>query len=1208
MKNRILKFTISVLAMIAWTAGFAQSRYRFFTLGAEQGLTSDFAWSVCQDKYNYIWIGTQNGLNRYDGHNIKQYYHSTSDSFSIPGNSIYWMLKDHDGDLWFSLGYAGAARYNYAKDRFERFAPFDSIRKKNKYSAPLWRMGTDQQKRIYFACGATCFRYTKTTGKMEDLTPLFKGQVTEGVAMFIPQGDDLLWILTDNGLFRFDLLQNNMKKIDFDVEKMGFGSEAMHDAEFINDHEMIITLERPGFVLFDTRSGKFRLPPAPFDPTITKKYSETGAVLKDSKGRVWLANSRFGLMEYFPATNSAYSLKNERSYPYPYNEQEGNGMHVYEDNNGNIWYSNSSKGVIWFKPQADFIQVFQRDFSKEQSLPDNEVTYFLPLDDHKVMIGTNKGVTEFDANTNEFKTFPFSLNSRENFPGRFVRSMVYSNDSVYITTSDGLSIYNRKKSMFSRYVPQIRSADIMPHGLWMIHMVAPGRLFMEGEHVMEFHVKDKQLVYPGGRGAIDTIADINASWYDDRTKTFWVEGRKAKLYSYDLASKKLKEHQYAAEGIVKMIDAIRCDENGLVWLATTAGLFRYDPVSKTGKKIVLHSTVPQVLNIAIQDNDWIWLATPGEIIRYNTINGAEVNLSINALFPNSVIMKRAFMLDKEKYLWIGTNKGFGRIDTRRFFSRDEPMQPQLVRFSVFDKELHFNKPYAEISSINLRHTENFFSFQLSSFDFTAGNLTRYSYRLDDFDKDWHQALSNTGSYTNVPPGVYKLRIRSTDNTGGWAENASPLTIHIHPPFYGTWWFILLISIIAVVFLYFIYRFIQNRKKKAEIESAIDYFANSLYAESNVTEICWDIARNCISQLKLNDCVVYLLDEKKNRLIKTAAYGTKNPGDHEIMNPMEIEVNKGIVGTVAKNGTYLLINDTSKDSRYIVDNIRHSSELAVPIIHEGKTIGVIDSEHPRKGFFTMMHVKALSTIAGISANKIAEAKADQAARDTEIKLLEISKLLAESQLMALRAQMNPHFVFNCLNSIQEFILTENYEQASLYLNKFSRLFRSVLNNSGKVLISLAEEIEVLDMYLSLEHMRFERSFSYTIDVDEDLEVDEILIPSMLLQPYVENALWHGLMHKNEDRVLNVRFKKINEDIFECSVEDNGIGRKKAMEIKEQEGNRKRHVSKGMSISRDRVDLLQKQGYHAQLDIIDKTDDENVATGTKVVIELSAYLKT
>jgi LytS/YehU family sensor histidine kinase len=158
-----------------------------------------------------------------------------------------------------------------------------------------------------------------------------------------------------------------------------------------------------------------------------------------------------------------------------------------------------------------------------------------------------------------------------------------------------------------------------------------------------------------------------------------------------------------------------------------------------------------------------------------------------------------------------------------------------------------------------------------------------------------------------------------------------------------------------------------------------------------------------------------------------------------------------------------------------------------------------------------------------------------------------------------------------------------------------------------MISLADEIEVLELYLSLEHMRFEKSFDYSIEVEEDMEVDEILVPSMLLQPYVENALWHGLMHKGSNRKLLIQFKKLNEEVFQCMVEDNGIGRKKALQLKELQNNTRRHVSKGMTISQERVELLQLQGQHASLQIIDKYNDAEEPTGTKVIVELSTYLK-
>jgi ligand-binding sensor domain-containing protein len=378
----------------------AQSRYRFRTLSTEDGLTSDVVWSICKDKFGFMWLATENGLNRYDGHNIRQYYHNKADSFSIPGNRVYWIHKDVEGDLWFSFGSMGAARYNYAKDRFEKFKPLDSIIQKKNYNTKMWRIGNDQHGRIYFGNGSSCFRYSLRTQQIEDLTALFNNAlVGHDLGMFVPEGKNILWITSNNGLFRYDLVNDRIQHFPFDEIKFGFGDANMHDAEFVNDHTLLIAVQRAGFVFFDTRTQSFSLPPTPIDPSVTRLFSETGGVLKDLKGRIWLANSRYGLLEYFPGTNTIYSLKNEYGHPYPHPEQEGSGLNVYEDDEGNIWYGSLSKGVMWFDPQLDFVETFQRDFSKNQSLPNNYVSYFLPVSNNRMLIGTAQGLTSFDYKT-----------------------------------------------------------------------------------------------------------------------------------------------------------------------------------------------------------------------------------------------------------------------------------------------------------------------------------------------------------------------------------------------------------------------------------------------------------------------------------------------------------------------------------------------------------------------------------------------------------------------------------------------------------------------------------------------------------------------------------------------------------------------------------------------------------------------------------------
>ncbi|HVF98044.1 MAG TPA: two-component regulator propeller domain-containing protein, partial [Flavisolibacter sp.] len=682
----------------------------------EQGLTSDFAWAVCKDKYNYVWIGTQNGVNRYDGHRIKQYFHNTKDSFSAPGNSVYWIHKDKEGELWFSFGWQGVARYNYAKDRFERFAPFDSIKKAHNYMAPSWRVNSDRQGRIYFACGGAVFRYTKSTGKMEDLTPLFNGDIEGyGVGMFIPQGDDLLWIVSGNGLFRYDLKKEQVRHIAFDKEAFGFGEQEMHDAEFINDHEMLVSVVRTGFVLFDTRTETFRMPPPPINPSDTKAFSETGGVLRDSKGRIWLANSRYGLLEYFPANNTTYSLKNERLYPYPYAEQEGKGLNVYEDDEGNIWYCNSAKGVIWFKPETDFVQIFERDFASPETLPGNVVTGFLPVGKNKLMIGTGNGIAEFDASSNRFKNFPVALNLKDVYPHPAVRGLLQKGDLIYITTAYGLSVYNGRTGGFSRHLdsaPLFDSAFLF--GQWLIADLPEG-LLLSGSQLALFHPETKTYSYASALKAnpLFSLTDVNAIYLDKTASTLWLEAGSGGLYAYNTQTKTVTQHHFTTDKI-DMIDAFAKDEEGRLWIGSNNGLYRYDPQTGKGQKIALNASVKEIYNIAIGDNVYVWLTTPKEVIRYNRAKNTAEVLASTSFLPNSAILKRAFFLSTDGFIWVGTNKGFGKIDTKRFHTTTVNTQPQLVNFSVFDESRSFDRALPELDKIVLRYNENFFSFVLSS--------------------------------------------------------------------------------------------------------------------------------------------------------------------------------------------------------------------------------------------------------------------------------------------------------------------------------------------------------------------------------------------------------------------------------------------------------------------------------------------------------------
>ncbi len=204
------------------------------------------------------------------------------------------------------------------------------------------------------------------------------------------------------------------------------------------------------------------------------------------------------------------------------------------------------------------------------------------------------------------------------------------------------------------------------------------------------------------------------------------------------------------------------------------------------------------------------------------------------------------------------------------------------------------------------------------------------------------------------------------------------------------------------------------------------------------------------------------------------------------------------------------------------------------------------------------------------------------------------------LKSLRSQMNPHFIFNALNSVNSFITTNDERTANKYLSDFSKLMRAVLENSEEDFIPLEKEIQLIELYTKLEHFRFKDKFDYKISVEDTIDIEAYKIPPMLLQPYIENAVWHGLRYKEEKGILEIKITKKRKDEIEITIADNGIGRKKSKALKTE--NQKKHNSKGLGNIKKRVTILNEM-YKDKVDISiedNQTDADDV--GTKVIVTL------
>ncbi|MFS8616026.1 MAG: histidine kinase [Solitalea sp.] len=310
---------------------------------------------------------------------------------------------------------------------------------------------------------------------------------------------------------------------------------------------------------------------------------------------------------------------------------------------------------------------------------------------------------------------------------------------------------------------------------------------------------------------------------------------------------------------------------------------------------------------------------------------------------------------------------------------------------------------------------------------------------------------------------------------------------------------------------------------SEFEDILIYFANSILGQHTEDEIAWDLAKNCISKLGFEDCVIYFVDESNDLLVQKAAYGPKNPKEFEISDPIFIPIGKGITGSAAKYGRSELIHDTSLDKRYIVDDKRRFSEITVPVIVDGKVFGVIDCEHSEKNFFTRQHLKILEAIASIYAVKISKVRAERAAREKERHLLNIQQELLALKVRALRTQMNPHFLFNAINSIQFFITTGERKSALGYLTTLSRLIRYYLNNFEQDTVPIGEELDLMRYYLDLQEMRYSGKFTYLFRTTVSDYGAALKIPNMILGSFTEHVLENSIFDNEGHGKVNIKIR-------------------------------------------------------------------------------------
>lgn len=1188
---------------------------------------------MIQDSRGFIWIGTQTGLQRYDGKRFTTYLADVRDPGALQSDWIQTIFEDSKKRLWIGTNVAGVSLLNRSTEKFYNFNLH--LRRGAKKISGVWQFLEDQEGAVWLCAFDGFYKFDESTQQFEPVNSLLKTESNVLPSSIASDGAGNLWFSTTAGI------------------KM---------------------LEKSTGILFDHANNPLHL-------SVFEFIGPVGSVAFDEKN-IWI-NTGYDhiLYRYSKTANQLKSYSFTRPYP---EEKKGDARQmefigrIFICSNGRLLVPLLSRGIAEYNYQADSFRIVNVANNDPQGLHSVLTTYgsmLLQEDREKnVWVATDAGLNVFSLDNPRFITYGLRSGSGSGSPGPGEVSDILQakEGDVYVsyyTPKGGIGRFDKNLNFKKHYADKGKvnfNAD--ENQLWGLFQDDKGIIWAPNQagNILQLDpatgltslLKDSAL-----HGAINQIVQ-------DTGGNIWLAHERKGLLKIDARTKKVTRfgNFLHPEGGVRR--RVRCllQEGEKIWVGTILnGLQLFDKRSGTFTASFMldeqdrHSiSNNNIIGILAYNKDTLIVGTLGGINIFDKRKNTFTAILSKDGLPNNLV--QAIILDDDKNLWAAFAGGLSKIDLHTYgitnyddndgivdnrfnaFSRlgdgrllvaalnsflvfdpkkvmeaTIPPDVTITSFKVFEKPVSVDSFIQEAAPLLLSYKDNELHIEFTALQYKSPNNTRYYYQLTGIDKDWLTAGSDQRiSYNQLPPGRYVFNVRCVNRAGVFCKNITRLSVYIIPPFWERWWFVTLIFVLLGSGLYAVIRWREKNitalesgktrvqqltaeKYKAQFESEqiSNFFSTSLFDKNDVDDVLWDVAKNLIGKMGFVDCMIYLWNDDKTRMVQKAGYGLKGSLEELEKKHFDVVSGQGVVGAVMQSGEPIMIPDTSKDARYRVDEMNRLSEICVPIKYNEQLVGIIDSEHHEKDFFTRHHLQAMVTIATLVAGKIKSIESDQRLRQQKAELAEINQQLAEVQLAALRSQMNPHFIFNALNSIKKFVIANEPVNAEKYLGKFSKLIRSILDNSRSGMVTVEKELQLLQLYLELEQLRFGSKLSYSIAVDNSLQAGEVEIPSMIIQPFVENAMLHGIMHRDDGGLITVQFKD-HGSWLEVIIEDNGVGRAKAAEY--SSSREEPHQSIGIHVATKRLEALKTAAETpAGITIID-LDINGQATGTRVLVAI------
>lgn len=828
------KLCLKVLCIVALiffrhtpTLGQESTIRKWTALTTRDGLSQSSVNCILRDSYGFLWFGTRDGLNRYDGYTFTIYRHDPANPASLPDNQVKCLFEDEQHRIWIGTLGGGLCVYDPNRSAFVRLEDL-GYHPTFPIDPAIYSICPDKKGGLWIGTFRNLLRIDRTTKTIQQ----FKADAANLTALSNPTiqaifQDDAgrTWIGTDGGLNLYH-------------PETGTFTHYLHDAHdphsLNNDRITAITQGKQGMLCIGTDGGGLNI----FDPKTGESQNFPNSInasvrtlCRAADGGLWVGTE--GGLDLFDEDKNSF-IHYRRTLIGEGSLSNNSILSLLEDSTGILWAGTAQGGVNKYDRNLFYFDVY-RSTSDPGSLGNDQVTSFAEDGAGNIWIGTDGGgLDQWQRATGHFRHYHPEPGNNNSLSGPAILSLMVnrSKDALWIGTyGNGVDRLDLHTGAFRHFRAGAGPGELSNPSVYSIIEDREGNIWMgtNGGGIDVLH-RDGSIEHHHFSTQQDSLSNnyIRCLMQDSKGH-IWIGTYSGGISVYDPLTKKFTVYDNVIHHLSNQVVFSLCeDSRGRIWAGTMGGgLNRFDPVAQKFTSYSENQGLSNnIINSIVEDRrGYLWLSTNKGVSRWDPQKTTFRNFGLHNGLQNLEFTVGAGFRDNSGRILFGGIDGFNVITPGDERTNKKPPTTRLTGFFLFNKPVLPDTPGSplkgdinQVKEIVLSHDQSDFSIGFTANSYTVPEDNRYAYKLEGFDNHWTTAGSERrATYTNLPPGHYVFKVRSANNDGLWSQNDTVLAIIMRPPFWKTWWAYATYVLVLLLLLYIIYRDIRERERlKARI--------------------------------------------------------------------------------------------------------------------------------------------------------------------------------------------------------------------------------------------------------------------------------------------------------------------------------------------------------------------------------------------------------